>query len=64
MIYLAGDKGRIVIHEGYEDFPLKPHREEQVIRVLGPGEFMGELTLLAPSPCQIMQAVLLTPPCA
>lgn len=48
MIYMAGDKGGslFVIHAGR----VKINRftesgKEQVIRVLGPGEFMGELSL-------------------
>lgn len=53
MIYLAGDKGEklYVIHEGYVKISrLSPTGKEQVIRVLGPGEFMGELTLFSSQP--------------
>lgn len=52
MIYMAGDKGAqlYVIHSG----KVKINRytdtgKEQVIRVLGPGEFMGELSLFSPT---------------
>lgn len=50
MVYMAGDKGEklYVIHSGR----VKINRftesgKEQVIRVLGPGEFMGELSLFS-----------------
>jgi|SRR5699024_299046 len=52
MIYMSGDKGGqlYVIHAG----KVKINRytdtgKEQVIRVLGPGEFMGELSLFSPT---------------
>lgn|SRR5699024_2475050 len=52
MIYMAGDRGEklYVIHLGR----VKINRftesgKEQVIRVLGPGEFMGELSLFSPA---------------
>ncbi|HZK24322.1 MAG TPA: Crp/Fnr family transcriptional regulator [Oscillospiraceae bacterium] len=53
MVYLAGDKGEklYVIHEGFVKISrLSPTGKEQVIRVLGPGEFMGELTLFSSLP--------------
>lgn len=53
MVYLAGDKGHIlyVIHKGFVKISrLSPTGKEQVIRVLGPGEFMGELTLFSSLP--------------
>jgi len=53
MIYLAGDKGEklYVIHTGRVKISrLSPNGKEQVIRVLGPGEFMGELSLFSPLP--------------
>lgn len=48
MIYMAGDKGRnlFVIHKGKVKITrISETGKEQVIRVLGPGEFMGELSL-------------------
>lgn len=48
MIYMAGDKGEklYVIHRGKVKISrLSDTGKEHVIRVLGPGEFMGELTL-------------------
>ncbi len=55
MVYKAGDKGEklYVIHTG----KVKVSRftesgKEQVLRVLGPGEFMGELSLFSPEPMQ------------
>ena len=57
MVYKAGDKGEklYVIHTG----KVKVSRftesgKEQVLRVLGPGEFIGELSYLALSLCRIM----------
>ena len=52
MVYLAGDKGEklYVIHTGkIKIYRLTPSGKEQVIRVLGHGEFMGELSLFSPS---------------
>lgn len=55
MVYMAGDEGEklYVIHTG----KIKVSRvtesgKEQVIRVLGPGEFMGELSIFSPEPMQ------------
>lgn len=52
MIYMAGDKGEklYVIHSGKVKITrLTDSGKEQVIRVLGPGEFMGELSLFSHS---------------
>lgn len=48
MIYLAGDPGDklLVIHSGQAKIArLSPTGREQVIRILEPGQFMGELSL-------------------
>ena len=48
MIYMAGDRGDslFVIHKGKVKITrFSESGKEQVIRVLGPGEFMGELSL-------------------
>lgn len=53
MIYMAGDKGEklYVIHKGKVKITRYTESgKEQVIRVLGPGEFMGELSLFSPIP--------------
>ncbi|GFN35506.1 Crp/Fnr family transcriptional regulator [Tepidimicrobium xylanilyticum] len=53
MIYMAGDKGEklFVIHKGQVKISrLSPAGKEQVIRILGPGEFMGELSLFVCKP--------------
>lgn len=53
MIYMAGDKGDklYVIHRGKVKITrITSSGKEQVIRVLGPGEFMGELSLFSPVP--------------
>lgn len=53
MIYMAGDKGEklYVIHTGKVKVTrFTESGKEQVIRVLGPGEFMGELSLFSPLP--------------
>ena len=53
MIYMAGDKGEklYVIHSGKVKITrITSSGKEQVIRVLGPGEFMGELSLFSPIP--------------
>lgn len=53
MIYMAGDRGEnlYVIHSGKVKITrLTESGKEQVIRVLGPGEFMGELSLFSHSP--------------
>ncbi|NLJ66809.1 MAG: Crp/Fnr family transcriptional regulator [Clostridiales bacterium] len=53
MIYMAGDKDEslYVIHEGKVKISrLSDSGKEQVLRVLGPGEFMGELTLFSHNP--------------
>ncbi len=52
-IYQAGDRAKAlyVIHSGRVKISrLSPTGREQVIRVLGPGDFMGELSLLSPLP--------------
>lgn len=52
-IYRAGDQAKAlyVIHEGRVKISrLSPTGKEQVIRVLGPGDFMGELSLFSPQP--------------
>lgn len=53
MVYSMGDlSGKLyVIHRGRVKITrLNPNGKEQVIRILGPGEFMGELSLFADSP--------------
>lgn len=53
MVYLEGDEGGklYVIHKGgVKVTRLGTSGKEQVIRVLGPGSFMGELSLLNPVP--------------
>lgn len=53
MLYMAGDKGEklYVIHSGKVKITrLTDSGKEQVIRVLGPGDFMGELSLFSPLP--------------
>lgn len=53
MIYMSGDKGEklYVIHTGKVKVTrITSSGKEQVIRVLGPGEFMGELSLFSPIP--------------
>lgn len=53
MIYMSGDKGEklYVIHKGKVKITrITSSGKEQVIRVLGPGEFMGELSLFSPIP--------------
>lgn len=50
MIYMAGDKGEklYVIHSGKVKITrFTESGKEQVIRILGPGEFMGELSLFS-----------------
>ncbi|NLJ98854.1 MAG: Crp/Fnr family transcriptional regulator [Tissierellia bacterium] len=52
MIYMAGDKEEklFVIHKGKVKITrLSDSGKEQVIRLLGPGDFMGELSLFANS---------------
>ena len=51
MIYLAGDRDErlYVIHVGKVKITrVSPAGKEQVIRVLGPGEFIGEFSLFSP----------------
>ena len=53
IIYSAGDRVKrlYVLHTGRVKISrLSPTGKEQVIRVLGPGEFMGELSLFSPQP--------------
>ena len=53
MIYTAGDNGQslYVIHEGKVKITrVAESGKEQVIRVLGAGEFLGELSLFSPEP--------------
>ncbi len=53
MVYMAGDRGEAlyVIHTGKIKITrISSNGKEQVIRVLGPGEFMGELSLFSSSP--------------
>lgn len=53
LVYSAGrrDKRLYVIHEGrVKIYRVSPGGKVQVIRILGPGEFMGELTILNQSP--------------
>lgn len=53
LIYMAGDKERklYVIHKGKVKISrITEAGKEQVIRILGPGEFMGELSLFSSEP--------------
>ena len=53
LIYRAGErKGDLyVLHTGHvKVYRLTPDGKEQVIRTLGPGEFLGELSLFSQSP--------------
>jgi CRP-like cAMP-binding protein len=53
MIYRAGDKGGtlFVLHTGkVKLFRLNASGKEQVLRLVGPGEFMGELSLFSSLP--------------
>lgn len=53
MVYMAGDKAGtlFVLHSGrVKVFRINANGKEQVIRVIGPGEFMGELTLFSSVP--------------
>ena len=55
MIYMAGDRGKslFVIHKGKVKVSrISDSGKEQVIRVLGPGDFMGELSLFIHHPCR------------
>ncbi len=55
MVYKAGDEGEklYVIHTGKVKITrFTESGKEQVIRVLGPGEFMGELSLFSAEPMQ------------
>ncbi len=52
-VYMAGDQaGKLyVLHTGrVKIYRLNANGKEQVIRVVGPGEFMGELSLLSSMP--------------
>ena len=53
MIYTAGDRGQklYVIHKGRVKITrISAEGKEHVIRALGPGEFLGELSLFSPEP--------------
>src|SRR5690606_33952736 len=53
MIYRAGDEGDtlFVLHAGrVKIFRLNANGKEQVLRLVGPGEFIGELSLLSSLP--------------
>lgn len=53
MIYLAGEKGEklYVLHKGRVKISrISSNGKEQVIRIIGPGEFMGELSLFSSLP--------------
>ena len=53
MIYMAGDKGGtlFVLHTGRAKlFRLNTSGKEQVLRLVGPGEFIGELSLFSSLP--------------
>lgn len=55
MVYTAGDKGEklYVIHTGKVKISrFTESGKEQVLRILGPGEFMGELSLFSSEPMQ------------
>lgn len=51
VVYFAGDMGEklFVLHKGRVKISrISANGKEQVIRVVGPGEFMGELSLFSP----------------
>lgn len=53
MVYMAGDKGGklFVLHSGKVKISrISTGGKEQVIRIVGPGEFIGELSLLSAVP--------------
>lgn len=53
MIYTAGEAGGrlFVLHTGQaKQFRLNPNGREQVIRTVGPGDFVGELSLFSGQP--------------
>lgn len=53
MVYMAGDRGGtlFVLHTGQVKITrLSSSGKEQIIRVIGPGEFMGELSLFSALP--------------
>ncbi len=53
MVYMAGDRREklFVIHKGKVKISrISPTGKEQVIRILGPGDFMGELSLFVHGP--------------
>lgn len=53
MVYLAGDQGGklYVMHKGRVKISrLNANGKEQVLRILGPGDFMGELSLFSDMP--------------
>ncbi|MDI9513688.1 MAG: Crp/Fnr family transcriptional regulator [Clostridiaceae bacterium] len=53
VVYMAGDPGGrlYVLHEGSVKISrISASGKEQVIRVVGPGEFIGELSLFSPIP--------------
>lgn len=55
MVYTAGDEGEklYVIHTGKVKISrFTESGKEQVLRILGPGEFMGELSLFSSEPMQ------------
>lgn len=53
MVYMSGDMaGKLyVLHEGRVKISrINPNGKEQVIRTIGPGEFLGELSLFGATP--------------
>lgn len=53
MVYTAGEIGEklFVLHKGRVKISrISSNGKEQVIRIVGPGEFMGELSLFSPVP--------------
>lgn len=63
MVYMAGDKGGtlFVLHTGQVKITrLSASGKEQVIRVIGSGEFMGELSLFSSLPLTDNVEVLVT----
>ena len=61
MIYMSGDKGDklSVLHSGKVKITrITESGKEQVIRLIGPGEFMGELSLFSPMPLKDNSEVL------
>ncbi len=67
LVYMAGDEGGTlyVLHSGrVKIYRLSASGKEQVIRVIEPGGFMGELSLFSSLPMTDNAEALEAPPCA